>query len=150
MQSERFETRLDRATIEQLDRWCASQPTLPSRAEAVRRLVHEGLAASSEDELRPTPTETLIFSMLCGLARDGNNRERIDQDFVQYAIGGGHFWALGRKYPDNFGGRPDSRDLVREVVDILEMWTVFEHHDDHREEPDKARVASEPSPTAPM
>ena len=146
MQTERFEMRLDRATIEQLDRWRTSQPTWPSRAEAVRRLVHDGLAASSDDEMRPTPTEKLILSMLCDLGRDRNDSERIDPDFVQYAIGGGHYWALGLKYPDIFGGRPDSPDLVREVVDILEMWTVLEHHYDHLEETDKARVASEAEP----
>ena len=146
MQTERFEMRLGRTTIEQLDRWRASQPTLPSRAEAVRRLVHDGLAASSDDEMRPTPTEKLILSMLCDLARDRNDGGGIDPDFVQYAIGGGHYWALVRKYPDIFGGRPDSPDLVREVVDILEMWTVLEHHYDHLEETDKARVVSEAAP----
>lgn len=146
MQTERFEMRLGRATIEQLDQWRASQPTLPSRAEAVRRLVHDGLAASSDNEMRPTPTEKLILSMLCDLARDRNHMEGIDPNFVQYAIGGGHYWALGLKYPDIFGGRADSPDLVREVVDILEMWTVLEHHYDHFEETDKARVASEAEP----
>ena len=96
--------------------------------------------------MRPTPTEKLILSMLCDLARDGNHSGGIDPDFVQYAIGGGHYWALGLKYPDIFGGRPDSPDLVREVVDILEMWTVLEHHYEHLEETDKARVASEAAP----
>ena len=146
MQTERFEMRLDRATIEQLDRWRASQPELPSRAEAVRRLVHAGLAASTDDEMRPTLSEKLILSMLCDLAGDRNDRERIDPDFVQYAIAGGHYWAFGWKYPDVFGGRPDSPELVREVVDILEMWTVLEHHYDHLGESDKARVASEAAP----
>ena len=146
MQTERFEMRLDRATIELLDQWRASQPTLPSRAEAVRRLVHHGLAASSDDEIRPTPTEKLILSILCDLTRDRNDRGGIDPDFVQEAIGGGHYWAFGRKYPDLFGARPVSPDLVREVEDILEMWTVLEHHYDHLEEADKARVASEAEP----
>ena len=96
--------------------------------------------------MRPSPTEKFILSMLCDLARDRNDRKGIDPDFVQYAIGGGHYWALGWKYPDIFGGRPDSPDLVREVVDILDMWTVIEHHYDHLEETDKARVVSEAAP----
>ena len=141
-----FEMRLDRATIEQLDRWRASQPTLPSRAEAVRRLVHDGLGASSDDEMRPTPTEKLILSMLCDLARDRNDTERIDPDFVQYAIGGGRYWAFRRRYPDIFDGRPDSPELVSEVEEILYMWNVIEHHYDHLGESDKARVASEAAP----
>ncbi len=146
MQTERFEMRLDRAMIDQLDRWRAGQPELPSRAEAVRRLVHDGLAASTDDEVKPTPTEKLILSMLCDLARDRNDWEGIDPDFVQYAIGGGHYWALGWKYPGVFGGRPDSPELVREVVDILQMWTVLEHRYELLEETDKARVASEAAP----
>ena len=146
MRTERFEMRLDRATIEKLDRWRASQPELPSRAEAVRRLVHAGLVASADDEMRPTLCEKLILSMLCDLARDRNDRERIDPDFVQYAIAGGHYWAIGRKYPDILGGHPDSPELVGEVVDILQMWTVLEHHYDQLEESDKARVASEAAP----
>ncbi len=146
MRTERFEMRLDKATIVQLDRWRASQPGLPSRAETVRRLVHVGLATLTDDEVNPTPTEKLILSMLCDLARDRNNREGIDPDFVQYAIGGGHYWAFDRKYPYVFGGRPDSPELVREVVDILEMWTMLEYHYDHLEESDKARVASDAAP----
>ena len=146
MQTERFEMRLDRATIEQLDRWRASQPTLPSRAEAVRRLVHDGLVASSDDEMRPTPTEKLILWILCDLARDRNDTERIDPDFVQCAIAGGRYWAFGRKYPDIFNSRSDSPELVSEVEDILSMWNVLEHHYDHLGESDKARVASDAAP----
>lgn len=146
MQTERFEMRLDRATLERLDRWRASRPELPSRAEAVRRLVNDGLSASTDAELRPSLSEKLILSMLCDLARDRNDREPIDPDFVQEAIAGGHYWALGWKYPDVFGGRPDSPELVREVVDILEMWLVLEHHYDHLGEVDKARVASKAAP----
>jgi uncharacterized protein YfbU (UPF0304 family) len=72
--------------------------------------------------------------------------ERIDPDFVQYALAGGHYWALGWKYPHVIGDRPDSPELVREVVDILDMWSVLEHHYDHLGETDKAQVASEASP----
>jgi len=96
--------------------------------------------------VKPTPTEKLILSMLCDLARDRNDWEGIDPDFVQYAIGGGHYWALAWKYPGVFGGRPDSPELVREVVDILQMWTVLEHRYEVLEETDKARVATEAAP----
>ena len=146
MRTERFEMRLDLATIEQLDQWRASQPELPSRAEAVRRLVHAGLVAAADEEMSLTLSEKLILSMLCDLVRDRNDRERIDPDFVQYAIAGGHYWAIGQKYADVLGGRPDSPELVREVVDILQMWTVLEHHYDHLGESDKARVVSEAAP----
>ena len=143
MQTERFEMRLDRATLERLDQWRASQPELPSRAEAVRRLVNAGLAVSSNDEVRPSLTEKLILSMLCDLTRSSGDKERIDPDFVEEAICGGHYWAINQKYSHISCGRPDSPELVREVVDILNMWVVIEHHYDQLGETDKARVTSE-------
>ena len=143
MQTERFEMRLDRGTLERLDRWRADQPELPSRAEAVRRLVRAGLALSSEEEMRPSHTEKLILSMLCDLVRGQDVQDGIDPDFVQHAIAAGHNWALSRKYPDIFCGRTVSAELVDEVVAILQMWDVIEHHYDQLDETDKARVTSE-------
>ena len=141
MQTERFEMRLDRGTLERLDRWRASQPELPSRAEAVRRLVHAGLTVSTDEEVRPSLSEKLILSMLCDLSRDRDDKERIDPDFVEEAIFSGHYWAFNWKYPHIFGGHPDSPELVREVVEILDMWDVMEHHYEQLGEPDKNRVA---------
>ena len=143
MQTERFEMRLDRATLERLDGWRASQPELPSRAEAVRRLVHAGLAASNDDEVRPSLSEKLILSMLCDLLRDPDDKERIDPNFVEEAIFAGHYWAFNQKYPHIVGRPPDSPELVREVRDILEMWLVIEHHYEQLGEADKARITSE-------
>ena len=151
MQTERFEMRLDRNVLEQVDRWRASQPGLPSRAEAVRRLLHDGLAVWSDDEVRPNGTEKLILTLLCDLARDWDaeryrNIERIDPDFVKAAISAGHLWAFNWKYPAIFGGHPDSPELVREVVAILDMWDVLEHHYEQLGETDRGRVASEAEP----
>ena len=143
MQTERFEMRLDRSTLARLDRWRASQPKLPSRAEAVRRLVHVGLTVSTDEEVRPSLSEKLILSMLCDLSRDRGDKERIDPDFVEEAMFSGHYWAFNWKYPHIFGGHPDSPELVREVVEILDMWDVIERHYEQLGEPDKNRVASE-------
>jgi len=41
--TERFEMRLDEATIKRIDDWRRAQPDLPSRAEAIRRLVDQAL-----------------------------------------------------------------------------------------------------------
>ena len=89
--------------------------------------------------------------MLCDLARDRDierfrDVERIEPDFVEVAISAGHYWAFNWKYPHLFGGRPDSPKLVREVVDILDMWDVLERHYEQLEETDKDRVASEAEP----
>ena len=144
MQTERFEMRLDRGMLERLDRWRASQSGLPSRAEAVRRLVDAGLTLSSNEEVRPSLSEKLILSMLCDLARNGDDdKERIDPIFVEEAIFAGHYWAFNWKYPHIFGGHPDSPELVREVVEMLDMWDVIELRYEQLGESDKKRVASE-------
>ena len=143
MQSERFEMRLDRATIERLDKWRARQPELPSRAEAVRRLMHTGLAVSADDELIPSLSEKLILYMLCDVARGQDVQKHIDPEFVEEAISGGHYWALRRKYPNIFSSRPYAPELVDEVVSMLEMWLVIEHHYELLSTEDKAWVVSE-------
>jgi len=58
----------------------------------------------------------------------------------------GHYWAFNWKYPAIFGGHPDSPELVREVVAILDMWDVLEHHYEQLGETDRGRVASEAEP----
>ena len=65
MKTERFEMRIDRETLENVDAWRANQPDLPSRAEAVRRLVDAGLDGSRNGEVRISDGEKLILAMLC-------------------------------------------------------------------------------------
>jgi hypothetical protein len=48
VKSERFEMRLDPAAVERIDAWRREQPDLPSRTEAIRRLVELGLGAKRE------------------------------------------------------------------------------------------------------
>ena len=105
--------------------------------------MHAGLAVSSDEEVRPGLSEKLILSMLCDLARDRDDKERIDPDFVEEAIFAGHYWAFNWKYPHIFGGRADSPELVREVVDILDNWDVIERHYEQLGKSGKIRVASE-------
>jgi hypothetical protein len=45
MLTERFELRFSIETLRSLDEWRRNQPDLPSRGEAVRRLIEAGLAA---------------------------------------------------------------------------------------------------------
>lgn len=45
LKTRRFEMRFDQATIERIDGWRSKQPDLPPRAEAIRRLVDQGLKA---------------------------------------------------------------------------------------------------------
>ena len=50
--TERFEMRLDPGTLEKVDGWRSRQGDLPSRAEAVRRLMETGLTAEERKPLK--------------------------------------------------------------------------------------------------
>src|ERR1700757_2111975 len=49
--SERFELRLDSEALERIDEWRADRPDLPSRSEAMRRLVEIGLGRPEDEQL---------------------------------------------------------------------------------------------------
>ncbi len=51
VRSERFELRLDQVTIQRIDAWRSDQSDLPSRAEAMRRLVDAGLGRPEDRQL---------------------------------------------------------------------------------------------------
>jgi uncharacterized protein len=48
MLSERFEMRLSVELLRRIDEWRRAQSDLPSRAEAIRRLIELGLKAAAE------------------------------------------------------------------------------------------------------
>ena len=48
--TERFEMRLSKDDIAQVDAWRRTQEDLPSRAEAIRRLIEIGLKASPSQD----------------------------------------------------------------------------------------------------
>ena len=124
--TERFEMRLDPQTMERVDAWRAEQPDLPSRSEAMRRLVTAGLGESGRDDTRITAGEKLILATLEDLYRHLNVQGEIDPEFVSKAICGGHYWALTQKYSGLFHGRADTPEVVSEVVNILSMWDSIE------------------------
>jgi hypothetical protein len=51
--STRFEMRAPKIWLSRLDDWRRAQPDIPPRAEAIRRLVDIGLAASDESAASP-------------------------------------------------------------------------------------------------
>ena len=61
MKTERFEMRLEPETLERVDKWRAEQTDLPSRAEAMRRLIDVGLVVSGKGELKINDGERLIL-----------------------------------------------------------------------------------------
>ena len=145
MKTERFEMRMDRETLENVDTWRADQSDLPSRAEAVRRLVDAALAGSGKGAVRISDGEKLILMMLCDHYKHQKVDGDIDPSFVSEAISRGHYWALDWKY-DMFHDQVDSPQVVSEVCDVLEMWSFIERGYAKLSEKDKERVESEAEP----
>ena len=155
MKTERFESWLDRETLERMDLWRSEQPDYPSRAEAVRRLVEVGLTASRQEMERISDGEKLILMALRDLWRQQKVKideeidledEEIDLEFVCDAISRGHEWALECTYPSVFEISNYDRRTVSEVVDVLEMWSLIEKAYARLSEAGKKQVEMEAEP----
>jgi uncharacterized protein len=122
--SERFEMRLEPALLDHLDEWRESQGGHVSRAEAVRSLIDKGLEQAKQPKF--SDGEKLITLMLCELLDQLKIKGEFDTSFISSAIHGGHYWALDWELQGVFHGHTDKRATVREVVDILDMWSFLE------------------------
>jgi uncharacterized protein YfbU (UPF0304 family) len=123
--TERFEMRLDQKTLEAVDEWRSQQADLPSRAEAIRRLIEVGLLPA-EKKITLRDGEKLILLMLCEVYKHLKIKGDIEPGFVEEAIHGGHYWGLEWKYSGIFHGHEDNSRVVSEVVNVLDMWTSIE------------------------
>ena len=144
--TERFEMRLDPQTLQQVEAWRDEQPDQPSRAEAVRRLIADGLAISGKEAMRFSPGEKLILSMLCDLYKHQDVRNGVDPEFVIDALCGGHYWAFESEYSGLFAGHVDNPRVVSEVIRMLHMWDLVEAAYERLPEEEKQRVDTESDP----
>ncbi len=144
--TERFEMRLDPGTLEKVDDWRSRQADLPSRAEAVRRLMETGLSVSESKPLRFSDGEKLITLMLCELYKHQKIDGEIDPSLIEAAFHGGHYWGLEWKYSGIFHGHEDSKRVVSEVGDVLDMWWFIEQSYGKLSKQDKERVEKEAEP----
>src|SRR5690349_19237025 len=92
--TERFELRLDEDILERIDSWRSRQSDLPSRAEAVRRLVERGFGAEGVQRVSFTDGEKMIIVMLNDLYKHLKVKGEVRAEFVVDTIYGGHPWAL--------------------------------------------------------
>jgi uncharacterized protein YfbU (UPF0304 family) len=145
---ERFEMRLGQVTLQRVDEWRARQADVPSRSEAVRRLMEVGLDATGENrQVRLSDGDKLVLVMLCELFKYMKVKGgEIDPGFVEAAIFGGHYWGLEWKYTGLFHGHEDPKTVVSEVVNILDMWYFLEQGFGELSKQDKDRVAAEADP----
>src|SRR5262245_49589200 len=102
--TERIELRLDTGMVERIDEWRMRQADVPSRSEALRRLVEGGLEEHTPEGIRLNNTDKLTIWMLSKILENqiGQRQDQRDAkhdmktiNLIQEAIYGGHFWALG-------------------------------------------------------
>jgi len=139
--SERFELRLDQDTLEGVDAWRAKQPGVPSRSEAIRRLVERGLV--ERDSVHFSPGEKLLVHMVCDLLKGQKIKTDFDADFIQDALLGGHLWALEWQMRGTFHNHVDNTETVSEVANILDMWDLIEASFEELDKKGKALVEAE-------
>jgi uncharacterized protein len=144
--TERFEMRLDQETLDRVDEWRGQQRDLPSRAEAIRRLIEGGLSPEPEAKLRLSDGEKLILLMLGEVYKHLKIKGEIDPRFVAEAIYGGHYWGLKWRYSGIFHAHEDSEHVLSEVVDVLDMWSFLERGYDKLSAKEKAQVEKEAAP----
>lgn len=149
--TERFELRLDPSILERVDTWRGDQPDLPTRAEAVRRLVEEGLATRSRSNFVLNNQEKLIVWLLTEVLQNQKAHDKHDEKtirLIREAIYGGHFWAMQWELTGILHDHVDRRDRVSLVVDILDMWWFIENACSKFTDADRERLVSEVGPWA--
>jgi uncharacterized protein YfbU (UPF0304 family) len=147
--TERFEMRLDQETLGIVDEWRGRQRDLPSRAEAIRRLIETGMAPPpplGKHSPKLSDGEKLILLMLGEIYKHLKIKGEIDPNFIAETIYGGHYWGLSWKYSGMFHGLEDNDRTVSEVVDVLAMWSFIESSYGMLSQKDKDRVEKEAEP----
>jgi hypothetical protein len=143
MPTERFEMRIDSELLDRLDQWRSSEEDTPSRAEAVRRLLENGLAHDSRGRApRFSDGEKLIAMMLAELIEKTGLPVETDVKHVQQSIVGGHYWSLAMEMPGIFHGHTDNQSRVRFVTDVLDMWSFIEEGYETYSDDEKADLAA--------
>tara|TARA_R110001606_G_scaffold399248_1_gene582720 strand:- start:2636 stop:3178 length:543 start_codon:yes stop_codon:yes gene_type:complete len=76
--------------------------------------------------MKLTDGEKLIALMLSDLYEKLDVKSEIDPEFIRSAIYGDQLWALKWKYSGIPFEKSDTPEIVKEVVDILDMWSFIE------------------------
>jgi uncharacterized protein len=73
--------------------------------------------------MKLTDGEKLILLMLSEIKKELNVENGVDPDFVESAIYGGYTWAFNRQLKGIPFEHEDTPPKVREVIEILDMWS---------------------------
>lgn len=144
--SERFEMRLDEDILKRVDQWRAKQEGIPSRSEAMRRLIETGLERSAAEAVKFTDGEKMITMMLCDILKHLKIDGEIDPEFVVDALCGGHYWAIPWKMSGLYHNHEDDPRDLRFVLDVLGMFTILEFSYEKLSTKDKKLIKKEAGP----
>ena len=144
--TERFEMRFDEETLTRIDGWRSEQDDLPSRAEAIRRLVDFGLERGSRDVVQISDGEKLLLLMMRDLFKHIKATGDSDPDLIADMIFGGHYWAASWALPGVFHGHEDDPRDVSFVVDVLDMWNFIERGYEQLSAAEKAKIEEDAAP----
>ncbi|WP_201534101.1 YfbU family protein [Psychrobacter immobilis] len=81
--------------------------------------------------------EKLILLMLSELYDRLEIHEEIDSEFIRSAIFSNNIWAIPWKYSGIPFEDQDEPEIVKEVLDILDMWNFIEYSYEHLSEKEK-------------
>lgn len=90
--------------------------------------------------------DKLILAMLSDISEHLELHGEIDPKFVKAAVWGDYAWGLTWEYQWLFNGRNRPPDSVKEVVDIMDMWSMIETYYDRLSEEDKELVKKDAYP----
>jgi uncharacterized protein YfbU (UPF0304 family) len=96
--------------------------------------------------MKLTDGEKLIVFMLADLYEKLEVEGEIQPDFLKSAISNDHLWAVPWKYSGIPFEHSDDPPVVREVVDILDMWSFIEHGYSQLTEGQKKQLAKDAAP----
>lgn len=76
--------------------------------------------------MKITDTERLMLLMLCDIYDRTGTAGDFDTDFIRSAIFGEKSWSIPWKYPGIPFDDQETPEVVKEVLDILDMWSLIE------------------------
>jgi len=135
---ERFELRLDKVTLDRIDTWRSEQPDMPSRAEAVRRLVSRSLNADNGRRMYEMARFQVLTAALSPGVEDRLPESYVfawDYEVYPFSDAGAHlhvpfepYFRVGKEKFEELSKFLDDRWLDTKVPTFYELEAHFETH----------------------
>ena len=107
------------------------------------RAVRCSAGVGDETAMKLSDGEKLILAMLADIYKHLRIKGAVDPDLVREAMYGGHAWGLRLEYPDILGATETEPSVVRETIEILDMWHHIEADWAKLSKSDRKLVAAE-------